>query len=213
MSKKSELIKVLTDYKTKYEGLQAQMLEIDKSTTYTPTGREEAKEELLSGFQPVLEKYHNEGIAILDSAMESLAEKWRSSTVGKLADVGYQTGLANVIKMLEVGSIKTQDDVQNIIDAYADDYNARAMIRKVLLDNNNPFVHLVPVDNREENKKLLGDLRNNIDHCISVESLRTTSRSWNVFNHSRTHISVRMSSMAEFVAERFNDDLELLAQS
>lgn len=213
MSKKSELIKVLTDYKTKYEGLQAQMLEIDKSTTYTPTGREEAKEDLLSGFQPVLEKYHNEGIAILDNALESLAEKWRSGTVGKLADVGYQTGLANVIKMLEVGSIKTQDDVQNIIDAYADDYNARAMIRKVLLDSNNPFVHLVPVDNREENKKLLTQLRDNIGRYINENNLKTASKGWNAFNQKSTNVSSGMSSMVEFVTERFNDDLELLAQS
>ena len=58
--------------------------------------------------------------------------------------------------MLEVGAIREEDDIKNIIDTYADDYNALALIRTMLQKSKDEqiqeFTVLIPADNREENK-------------------------------------------------------------
>jgi len=212
MSKKTELIKAFKDYKTRYEAVQAKRGEIDKSTLYTPEGRADAIEKLLADFAPTVQMYHDKAVEIIDTGLVALAEKWKKSSTGKLMDSGYQAGLSNVIKMLELGTVQGRDDLQNIIDTYAGDFNALAVIKKVLENSGNKVLQdvLMPEDNREKNKQLLTQLRGNIDRNISNETLKSFSKEWNAFNQGFVDVSVSMDSMAEFVETRLADDLELL---
>lgn len=212
MSKKTELIKVFKDYKTKYDAVQVKKGEIDKSTLYTPEGRAEVVEKLLTDFAPTVQMYHDKAVEIIDTGLVALAEKWKKSSVGKLMDSGYQAGLSNVIKMLELGTVQKKDDLQNIIDTYAGDFNALAVIKKVLKNSGNKVLQdvVMPEDNREKNKQLLAQLRGNVDRNINNETLKTSSKAWNAFNRGRADVSVSMDSMAEFVETRLGDDLELL---
>jgi len=214
MSKKTELIKVFKDYKGEYENLQAQKVEIEQNTAYTAEGREIATQQLLEKLAPTVQLYHDKVVDLIDNGLEALAETWRNNSVGKLTDTGYQAGLANVIKMLELGAIQEKDDLQNIIDAYSEDYNALAIIKKIVtkvgVKNMPEILPAFPEDTRDRNKKLLNQLRNNVDRYICIDTLKSSSKAWNTFNQGGASVSACMDSMAEFVENKLGDNLELL---
>lgn len=214
MSKKTKLIKVFKDYKEKYEAVQAKKIEIDKSELYTPEGREEVMSKLLDNFEPIVQQDHDEAVKIINQGLEALATVWKNSSAGKLTDSGYQAGLSNVIKALELGAIREKDDIQNIIDTYAGDFNALAMIKKILKNSNDEtlvlYASMVPEDNRDKNKRLLNQLKGNVDTYMNVNALKNASKAWNSFNQGLTGVSASMDSMAEFVETKLGDDLELL---
>ena len=79
-----------------------------------------------------MQLYHDKAIAAIDQGLEGLAVRWKKGSTGKLFDAGYQAGLANVVKMLEMGAVTEKEDVQNIIDTYTGDYSALALIKTVL---------------------------------------------------------------------------------
>ena len=214
MNRKEELIKLLGDYKTEYQNLQAKIFEVNKNTEYTQEGRDKIIVGLQSDFASTVTTYHDRGVELIDQGMETLAESWRKGTVGKLLDSDYQAGLSNVIKMLELKAVQKKDDLQNIIDTYASDYNAISVIETILKNSNNEVWSKgeldIPADNRDKTKTLLMQLRNNIDRYISSNSLNASSKSWNAFNQNAIDVSSSMDSMAQFVRDKLGDNLELL---
>ncbi|WP_418881065.1 hypothetical protein [Waltera sp.] len=214
MSKKRELINVFMEFKERYNNIQSRVLQINSSLEYTETGKQQAVDQVVNGFTATATSYHDKAVEIIDKGLELLLEQWKESSAGKLLDSNYQAGLANVVKMLEVGAIREEDDIKNIIDTYADDYNALALIRTMLQKSKDEqiqeFTVLIPADNREENKKLLSQLRGNVDTYINADNVKATSKSWNAFNQGTTSVSASMDSMAEFVENRLDDNLKLL---
>lgn len=210
MSKKTELIKVFKDYKGKYEILQGEVQKVNQNTELTPEGRENAISRLLEYFNSVVTSHHDKAVDIIDKGMVALTETWKNNTTGKLTDSGYQAGLSNVLKMLELGTIQSTEDLQNIVNTYKDDFNAVAAIENMIKAKGIIGVTF-PVDNREKNRQLLNQLRGNVDLYINNERLKSISRTWNTFNQGTTDVSVSMDSMAEFVDTRLGDNLELLS--
>lgn len=210
MSKKTELIKVLKDYKGKYEILQGEVQKVNQNTELTPEGREKAISRLLEYFNSIVTEHHDKAVDIIDKGVVALTETWKKNTTGKLADSGYQSGLSNVLKMLELGTIKSTEDLQNIVNTYKDDFNAVAAIENMIKAKGIIGVTF-PVDNRERNRQLLNQLRGNVDLYINNERLKGVSRTWNTFNQGTTDVSISMVSMAEFVETRLGDNLELLS--
>lgn len=214
MSKKRELIDVFMEFKGKYENIQSQVLQIMSSADYTQTGKEQAIEKVVNDFTPTAVLYHDKAVKIIDNGLKTLKDQWKKVSMEKLMEGAYQAGLTNVVKMLEVGAIRAEDDIQNIIDTYADDYNALALIRTMLQKSKDEqiqeFTVLIPADNREENKKLLSQLRGNVDTYINADNVKATSKSWNAFNQGTTSVSASMDSMVEFVENRLDDNLKLL---
>jgi hypothetical protein len=78
--------------------------------------------------------------------------------------------------MLEMGAVTEKEDVQNIIDTYMGDYSALSLIKSVLAKSENATLKdctlLIPVDNREYNRRLLGQLRDNVDQNINIPTCR-----------------------------------------
>lgn len=214
MSRKEDLIRTFKEYKEKYESMQMQAAEINKNTVYTPEGRERLIVQLIDSFTPTVSLYHDKAANIIDTGLMILSEKWKENSAEKLTDGGYQAGLTNVIKILEMGVVGSKDDIQNIIDVYKGDYNALAVIREILYKSKDEeiqkFASLVPGDNRGENKRLLSQLHSNVDKYINVDTVRGVSKSWNAFNHGMTSVSSSMDSMSKFVQDRLGDNLELL---
>ena len=205
MSKKTELIKVFKDYKGKYEILQVEVQKVNQNTELTPEGRENALSRLFEYFNSIATSHHNKAVELVDKGMETLAEAWKKNSTDKLTDGGYQAGLSNVIKMLELGTIQTTEDLQNIVDTYKDDFNAVAVIENILKTKEITGV-VFPVDNREKNRQLLNQLKGNIDRYINIEKAkRDSSAAFNV-----TDAAIGMDSMTEFVETRLGDNLELL---
>lgn len=211
MSKKSELIQLFKEFKDRYSTIQTRIAEVQKSDAYTDIGREQTIGKILEEFQPTVQLYHDKAIAAIDNGLAALQSKWKANSAGRLSDAGYQIGLGNVIKMIETGAIHDRDDMQNIIETYKDDYNAMATIKNILPKSEQAadFVGLIPVDNREYNKKLLGELRNNIDlHMNPGMAQMGLNTGHPLMGASSTAIS--MDSMAEFVNSRLSDDLSLI---
>ena len=118
MSKKTDLIKLFSEFKDRYNTVQAKVAEIQKSEAYTSTGKEQTIKKLMEEFKPTMQLYHDKAIEAIDSGVAALQAKWRANSSGRLSDAGYQLGLGNVLKMLEAGAIRDRDDMQNIIDTY-----------------------------------------------------------------------------------------------
>ncbi|MDF2951741.1 MAG: hypothetical protein K0S18_1324 [Anaerocolumna sp.] len=211
MSKKAELIKIFQEFKDRYNAVQARVTEVRQSDAYTVTGKEQSIGKIMEEFKPTVQLYHDKAIAAIDTGLAALMEKWKANSAGRLADAGYQIGLGNVIKMVEAGAINDRDDMQNIIDTYKDDYNAMATIKNILpkSEQTMEFAGLIPVDNREYNKKLLGELRNNVDlHMNPSMAEMGFNTGYPLLGASSTAMS--MDSMAEFVNSRLADDLSLI---
>lgn len=211
MSKKSELIQLFREFKDRYNAVQAKVTEVQKSDAYTDIGREQTIGKIMEEFKPIIQLYHDKAITTIDSGLSALLEKWKASSSGRLADAGYQIGLGNVIKMIESGAIHDRDDMQNIIETYKDDFNAMATIKNILSKDpqNLEFVGIIPVDNREYNKKLLGDLRNNVELHMNP-GMTVTGMNTGYPLLGASSVSLGMDSMAEFVNSRLADDLSLI---
>lgn len=205
MSKKTELINLFKEFKNRYETVQAQVAEIQRNVAYTEIGREQAVKQLLDSFAPTVQLYRDKSITAIDQGLEGLAERWKKGSTGKLFDAGYQAGLSNVVKMLEIGAVTEKEDVQNIIDTYIGDYSALALIKAVLIKSENAALKdsflLIPADNREYNRRLLGQLRDNVDQSMNIYT----------FNKGLASVSMSMDSFVQFVTDRLGDNLELIA--
>ncbi|MGF7145953.1 hypothetical protein HNQ56_004401 [Anaerotaenia torta] len=211
MSKKVNLIKLFGEFKDRYNSLQVKLNEIRQSSAYTDTGKEQAINKLMEEFKPTVQLYHDKAVEYIDGGLAALQEKWKANSAGRLSDAGYQLGLANVLKMLESGAIRDRDDMQNIIDTYRDDFNAMATIKNLISkhDQAMEFAGLIPADNREYNKRLLGQLKGNVDLHINPGMSAVGSSTGDPFLGNNS-VSLAMDSMAEFVNTRLNDDLSLL---
>lgn len=211
MSKKADLIKLFGEYKDRYNTVLAKLTEIRNSDAFTSTGKEQAINKLMEEFKPTAQLYHDKAIEAIDGGLAGLQAKWRANSSGRLSDAGYQLGLGNVLRMLEAGAIRDRDDMQNIIDTYKDDYNAMATIKSLISKSSQTmdFIGIIPVDPREENKRLLGQLRNNVDLDINPSMARMGFNTGNSFLGTSS-VSMAMDSMADFVNTRLADDLSLL---
>lgn len=213
MSKKGELLNLLETYKGKYEEVQNKINTIseNKDGTYSQEGISRTVEDMTNKFSPVASQYHDKAISIINDGVKILEDKWRANSTGKLMDSGYQIGLMNVIKMIETGSISNREDFQNIIDVYKNDYNAIATIKNVMKESsiNLEILALIPIDNREYNKKLINDLRNNIDININSNTLKSSDLYLSLYDTSSS-VSLSLSSMSEFIRNRLGENLELI---
>jgi hypothetical protein len=211
MSKKSELIKLFNEFKDRYNSIQSRITEVNKSYAYTPVGKEQALKRIMEEFSPTVQLYHDKSIESIDNGLAALLEKWRTNSTGRLSDIGYQMGLANTLKIIEADAIHDIEDMKNIINTYKNDYNAMATIKNILSKSTKAlnFVGIIPRDNRDYNKKLLEELRNNVEVHINPTMAGAGFNTGDSFIGTSS-VSMAMDSMADFVNTRLGDDLSLI---
>ena len=197
MSKKSELLNVIEEYRRQQELFKSKVTEIESRQYLMQEGKEIEIEKIATPFTEVTQNAQNRALEILNSGIEALEKKWRDNSTGRLTDSNYQIGLANTIKMIEAGAITNQEDFKNIINTYKDDYNALATIENLLGLDHPELAVLIPKDNREYNKKALNDLRNNIERYISPFSIRDS-------------LTMNLDGMINFIKTRLKDDLTII---
>ena len=199
MSKKSELLNVIESYKGKQEVFKNKITEISRNTELSQEGAERRINELAGPFEEIAQNAQDRALEILNSGVEALEKKWKDNSAGRLLDSNYQAGLTNAIKMIEVGAITNQEDFQNIIDVYKDDYNALAILRNLAVkcEEVYGFSVLIPKDNREYNRKSLNDTKNNIERYISPFSIRDS-------------LTMSLENMIVFIKTRLKDDLSII---
>ncbi|MDB2160469.1 hypothetical protein PMX22_11695 [Clostridium butyricum] len=201
MSKKTDLINIFRTYNSKYEDILKKINGIKTNIDITPIGAQKQINEIISKFETIATQYHDKAVSIIDDGVKALENKWKANSTGKLLDSNYQIGLANTIKMLEAGAITDKNDFKNIVDVYKDDYNALAIIRNLLKSDDPKYIEisiLIPKDNRDYNKKILNDLRNNVDAHINPYTI----------NNELSSMALR--GMIQFVTDRLNNNLEII---
>ena len=197
MSKKSELLNVIEEYRRQQELFKSKVTEIESRQYLMQEGKEIEIEKIATPFTEVAQNAQNRDLEILNSGIEALEKKWRDNSTGRLTDSNYQIGLANTIKMIEAGAITNQEDFKNIINTYKDDYNALATIENLLGLDHPELAVLIPKDNREYNKTALNDLRNNIGKYIDPYSIRES-------------LTMSLLGIIDFINTRLEDDLTII---
>ena len=197
MSKKSELLNVIEEYRRQQELFKSKVTEIESRQYLMQEGKEIEIEKIATPFTEVAQNAQNRDLEILNSGIEALEKKWRDNSTGRLTDSNYQIGLAKTIKMIEAGAITNQEDFKNIINTYKDDYNALATIENLLGLDHPELAVLIPKDNREYNKKALNDLRNNIGKYIDPYSIRES-------------LTMSLLGIIDFINTRLEDDLTII---
>lgn len=210
MSKKCELIQELQNFKNAYEILEKNVKSKKENGIYTEIGLENEINGLLSSVEGSIQSTHDKLLTIVDKGLEALENKWRGATVSRLADGGYQAGLTNVIKMLEMEAITDQNDIRNIIAIYAGDYNALAMLKKTLLNSENEvmqsYAFEISKDYRNDTRRLLEKVRSNIDKSINIYAVAESVKGQ---NEGFSSLSFTLEGMISFVKDRLKDDLEV----
>lgn len=204
MGKKSELIRLMRNYTKDYTNFNQSKENVKQNNDLS----EEYKEKLINEATDIssskAQSYHDKCVNLINSAIDNLREKWRKNSTGRLSDGGYQAGLSNAIKMLEMGTIRKKEDIQNIINTYADDYNALATINKVLSQSEfelQTYTTLIPEDTRDKNIELLNKLITNIDIYVSDTKIR--------YESSTALTCLGISGMLAFL-EELDEDLQLI---
>lgn len=202
MSKRSELVNIFKTYQIEYEQVKDEIKRIreNKSRAYSDEGIRMMLNDTTNRFSNISIQYRDRAISIIDDGIKMLENKWKENSVGRLNDSSYQIGLANTIKMIETGSISNREDFKNIIDAYKNDYNALAIIKNLVNADGDKLalIDLLPSDTREYNKKILRDLKNNINRFI------------NPLNIDDDYVELSLISMREFVENKFDENLEVM---
>lgn len=210
MSKKMELIQELQNFKNAYEMLEKDIKSKKESGVYTDIGLENEVSRLLDSVAVSIQNTHDKLLTMVDRGLEALENKWKAATVGHLTDASYQGGLMNAVKMLEMEVITDQKDVKNIIEVYAGDYNAMAMLKKVLLNSKNTVLQSyameIPKDYRNDTRRLLEQLRANIDKDINVYMVAKSVKGQ---SSGFSSLSFALEGMISFVRDRLKDDFEV----
>jgi hypothetical protein len=213
MSKKEEILQVLKQFKNAYEKLEGTIRDKKASGLYTDIGFEKEKQALIQSVAPGIQNMHNQLIQLVDSGMSDLENKWRRVTTGKLSDAGYQIGLSNVLKMLELGAISEKQDIENIIQTYQEDYNAMSAISWMISNNQSEDVRsyatMIPKDNRNYTRNLIKKFRNNIDGVVTVYAVEN---SLSEETPGFSSLSLSLNGMMEFVNDRLGEDLNVQEQ-
>lgn len=215
MSAKSELVKVLTNYRNAYEQVRAQIDQIRKNPDYTEEGKVNLIDPIVTNFVPSVDQARQAAAAVIQGALEALDSFGvvAGMTGGAhLRDAGYQAGLANVLHMLEIGALDA-DEVRRIAKEYEGDYAAIATMRKLCAGRGwaaAGIMDIFPKDTREHRRQVLVRLLYNVEQYINIAPLKSSGavKAWNAANHGvPSDIPKLLDGLVAFINNKLGDDL------
>ena len=220
MSAKSELIKVLTDYRNAYEQARAQIDQIRKNPDYTEEGKVNLIDPIVTRFTPAVEQARTAAATLIQGvlgALDGFGVVAGMTGGAHLRDAGYQAGLANVLHMLEIGALNA-DEVRRIAKEYEGDYAAIATMRKLCAGRGwaaAGIMDIFPKDTRERRRQVLLQLMHNIDQYINIAPLKSSGavKAWNAANHGApSDIPKLLDGLVTFIDSKLGDDLSMNEQ-
>lgn len=171
MSKKSDLKAILNKFKKAAELVNEEIKQVKKSNDYTDQGKEKRINELKYRLEDMASELRSESISIMNYSIGEYKNAVNQRTANRLKDSNYQLGLANTLRVLELGSDgMSEEDIQVMINSYSNDNIAISAI-KGLLSKNEKLVNIsYPVDKAEKNFKLQNQLKSNLDQYINADN-------------------------------------------
>lgn len=145
----------------------------------TEKAREQKTEELIKETGEAIEGIRADGLKVIDDGLEALKTSWNNKSVEAYSD----SGLANIILMINNGAIPDEDELNAIAKQYEDNPTAIESIKKALDKNGaNLSLQFIKETPKERTTRLMADVRRNmserwnrgaiIDLPLSVEGLR-----------------------------------------
>jgi hypothetical protein len=113
---KSAIFSILNGFLSDFKTYTKEVNDVLTSTMYSDEGRSELVSKLEREYDPIFHKAADRVEVELDSAINQVKNIDGKASAAKLTDAGYQIGLANAVRMVETGSIKTVEDMQNIVN-------------------------------------------------------------------------------------------------
>ena len=177
MTRKEELMQIFEDMKEIVTNFQTEIQKIRNNSNYSTAYKEKKINELRDDWAaPKVQELRNRAIDLITSAQTALEQKWTAGTAGRLDDAGYQTGLANVLQMLNLNAIPAAG-LPAVIEVYKDDANALNAIRAIVdgyeEHRKMEYLKLIPHDPRTATKQILDQVIREIDTMLNMNQLYT----------------------------------------
>ena len=198
---KQKLLAVFDRMKALIDAFQDAVKKIQTNTDLTQEARDRKIRELTEANAATVQELHEEAVKILEAALAALQAKWKAGSAGRLTDAAYQAGLANALKMIEVGAVDVVG-FPDLISVYAEDANVLQAIRRII-EKNYPeeerrrFLALVPVDTRAQTLKRLEQVRRDIDNYLNIAALNSHN------------FALRWALSDKYVYDGLKDDLSV----
>ena len=159
----------------------------------TEKAREQKTAELIKETGEALDSIRADGLKVIDDGLEALRKSWNNKSVEAYSD----SGLTNVVTMINNGAIPSEDDLTAIIEEYGDNHTAIELIKKAL-DKNGATLSLqfIKETPKERTTRLIADLRRNI------------SERWN--RGAIVELPLTVEGMRDFLNSRVADDFTVM---
>lgn len=197
MSKKVQLKSLIQQYKTEGDSISKKINELKKSNNFT----EDYKKQLI---QSEIQKLNAVGQGIKEKASQIINEKIVDISKGartNIQDSNYQLGLANALKLLELGAAElNNNDIKALLEPFAGDHIATAAFKGLLTSagkNNVEILAMLPKDERAHNIKILENMNTNIKEYFNP------SREW----EGLTGVGMAVAGMEQSLDTLLDDDL------
>lgn len=181
---KSAIFSILNGFLSNFKAYTKEVNDVLTSTMYSDEGRSELVSKLERKYDPIFHKAADRVEVELDSAVNQVKNIDGKASAAKLTDAGYQIGLANAVKMIETGSIKTVEDMQNIVNVYKNDRAAlnllAAAARTLPSDTALLLCSVIPEDLREKNIDLLERFKENFADSIRAAAMRRAESGFSI---------------------------------
>lgn len=197
MGRKTDLFTNFDIFRGHIDGYSVERDRIQNSDMMTAKAKDAKIQELNDKYQPVIDHIRDDSLSIIGAAKNSFAEAFQAGTVAKLTNQGYQAGLANVLKMLEMHSISAAYFPQ-IVNAYRDDRAALEAIRAIVdrYDEDMKAGFDIPGESRQESERLLDMAAADVTEWMTMKTLQAGTRS-----------NMQHALNTKYIYEPLNEDL------
>lgn len=159
----------------------------------TEKAREQKTEELIKETGEAIEGIRADGLKVIDDGLEALKISWDNKSVEAYSD----SGLANIILMINNGAIPDEDELNAIAKQYEDNPTAIESIKKALDKNGaNLSLQFIKETPKERTTRLMADVRRNI------------SERWN--RGAIIDLPLSVEGMRDFINSRVADDFTVM---
>ena len=188
----SKITALVNDYKEKARRIR-------EDVELTPDGRKKRIDALKGSSLKQIEELREQALKVLAEARDKLQKDFVASGA-VLKDPGYQAGLMNVLKMLELHAVNPVFDFPVIIETYKGDQSAINAIKAICMkyDENHidAFMKQIPADTRQITLNLYDQIEKDINQLASEKSLA-----------ENVNVSLNRSLQENYLYSKLNDDL------
>jgi len=175
MMKKQKLINLFESVLAVTQQANTEVSTISTNIELSVEGKQVAIDRVRENAAPTLADFKAQALTAIEDVLKAKQSERQENTIGKLSDSGYQAGLANTVKLFEVGAV-TIDTGKELIEYYREDRNALSLIKAILekspsSEDTLSLIDYLPKDTYSHTIKVLNDLYNGVNTKLDASTL------------------------------------------